>query len=225
MSGRKGLLVLIVAAGILGTVGTAAAQETVPASDSPAATADLQEPQAKPVPPNPEPEHTGLAAVVFKTGADFKAFPRRKSTWVILGIGGAAAALAHPADNAVNRRLKSNAAGNFFAPGKYVGSVYVQLGTAAGLYTIGRYILPESKDGKRTNKVSHLGFDLLRAASMRCAGTARTEKRIRSRRDTRARRLPQRRCSSATSATVGRGRRSRLPATSPLHACTTMCTT
>ena len=92
MIGRKGLLVLIVAGGMLGTVRAAAAQETTLASGSPAATADAQDPQAKPAPPNPEPEHTGLAAIVYKTGADFKAFPRRKSTWVILGIGGAAAA-------------------------------------------------------------------------------------------------------------------------------------
>jgi membrane-associated phospholipid phosphatase len=41
--------------------------------------------------------------------------------------------------------------------------VYVQLGTAVGLYTIGRYALPPEQ-GKHTNKVSHLGFDLLRAA-------------------------------------------------------------
>jgi hypothetical protein len=33
---------------------------------------------------------------VFETGGDFKAFARRRSTWVILGIGGAAAALAYP---------------------------------------------------------------------------------------------------------------------------------
>ena len=164
MSGRKGLLVLIVAGGVLGTVGTAAAQDMMLASGPPAASAETQDPQAKPAPPNPQPEHTGIAAIVYKTGADFKAFPRRKSTWVILGIGGAAAALAHPADDSVNRRLESDTAGKIFAPGKYIGSVYVQLGTAAGLYTIGRYILPESQDGNRTNKVSHLGFDLLRAA-------------------------------------------------------------
>ena len=165
MIGRKALLVLVVAGSFVGTVGAAAAQETTVDPTSPIAIADAQDPQAKPAPPNPEPEHTGLAAVVYKTGADFNAFPRRKSTWVILGIGGAAAALAHPADNSVNRRMVgSNAIGKFFAPGKYIGSSYVQLGTAVGLYTIGRYALPESKDGKRTNKVSHLGFDLLRAA-------------------------------------------------------------
>lgn len=54
-----------------------------------------------------EPEHTGLAAIVYTTGADFKAFPRRKSTWVILAIGGAAAAAAHPLDNSA----KSTSAG------------------------------------------------------------------------------------------------------------------
>ena len=36
-----------------------------------------------------------------------KAFPRRKSTWVILAIGGAAAAAAHPLDNSA----KSTSAG------------------------------------------------------------------------------------------------------------------
>ena len=44
----------------------------------------------------PEPHHTGFKALVFETGGDFKAFPRRRSTWVILGIGGAAAAPAYP---------------------------------------------------------------------------------------------------------------------------------
>ena len=44
--------------------------------------------------------HTGFKALLFETGSDYKAFPRRHSTWVILAIGGAAAALAHPADGA-----------------------------------------------------------------------------------------------------------------------------
>lgn len=46
----------------------------------------------------PEPAHTGFRALIFETASDFNAYPRRQSTWVILGIGGAAAALAHPAD-------------------------------------------------------------------------------------------------------------------------------
>jgi hypothetical protein len=109
---------------------------------------------------HPEPEHTGLAALVYSTAADFKAFPLRRSTWVILGIGGATAALAHPADTEVNEKLKGSS--EFFAPGKYIGSTYVQVGTAVTLYVVGRYMLPK-KDGTRTNKVSHLGFDLLRS--------------------------------------------------------------
>jgi membrane-associated phospholipid phosphatase len=113
---------------------------------------------------HPEPAHTGFKALLFETGSDFKAFPRRPSTWVILGIGGAAAAIAHPADGKVNARLAgSKAVGRFFAPGKYLGAAYVQAGTAVGLYVIGRYMLPHVEGEPRTNKVSHLGFDLLRS--------------------------------------------------------------
>jgi membrane-associated phospholipid phosphatase len=112
----------------------------------------------------PEREHTGLKALVFTTAADFKAFPRRRSTWVILAIGGAAAALAHPADDDVNEKLVgSDTVGAFFAPGKYIGSTYVQAGAAVTLYAIGRYMLPQKDGQSRTNKVSHLGFDLLRS--------------------------------------------------------------
>ncbi len=113
---------------------------------------------------HPEPTHTGFKALVFDTGNDFKAFPRRRSTWVILAIGGAAAAIAHPADDEVNARLVgSDAVGRFFAPGKYIGAVYTQAGAAVGLYVIGRYMLPHADGEPKTNKVSHLGFDLLRS--------------------------------------------------------------
>jgi len=112
----------------------------------------------------PKPQHTGFAALLYETGADFRAFPHRQSTWVILGIGGAAAALAHPADDEANARLVgSRAVGRFFAPGKYVGSAPVQAGVGAGLYLIGRYVLSETEGEPKTNKVSHLGFDILRA--------------------------------------------------------------
>ena len=53
--------------------------------------------------------------------------------------------------------------GRFFSAGKWIGSVYVQAGTAVGLYVVGRYMLPHAEGEQRTNKVSHLGFDLLRA--------------------------------------------------------------
>jgi membrane-associated phospholipid phosphatase len=112
----------------------------------------------------PVPEHTGLAAIVYKTAADFKAFPRRESTWVILAIGGGAAALAHPADRSLNAHLVgSTAAERLWKPGHIVGSDYVQIGTAVGLYAIGRYVVPHTEGSPQTNKISHLGFDLLRA--------------------------------------------------------------
>jgi membrane-associated phospholipid phosphatase len=122
--------------------------------------ADAQQPVATP----PEPEHTGFAALVYTTAADFKAFPRRSSTWVILAIGGTAAAIAHPFDDSVNGHIVgSRPGGRAFAPGKWIGSTYVQTGAAVGLYAIGRYVLPHSEGKPRTNKISHLGFDLLRA--------------------------------------------------------------
>ena len=88
---------------------------------------------------HPEPAHTGFKALLFETASDFNSYPRRQSTWVILGIGGAAAALAHPADDEVNDQLAgSDAASKFFAPGKYFGSFYTQTGVAVGLYVVGR---------------------------------------------------------------------------------------
>jgi membrane-associated phospholipid phosphatase len=119
-----------------------------------------QQPAATP----PTPQHTGFKALLFETGADFKAFPRRTSTWVILGVGAGAAALALPIDDEVNAHLAgSGAVGRFYAPGKYLGSFPVQVGTAAGLYVIGRYVMPHAQGEPQTNKVSHLGFDLTRA--------------------------------------------------------------
>jgi acid phosphatase family membrane protein YuiD len=76
----------------------------------------------------------------------------------------AAAAIAHPADDNVNERLVgSDAAGRFFSAGKWIGAAYVQAGAAVGLYMVGRYMLPHVEGEPKTNKVSHLGFDLLRA--------------------------------------------------------------
>ena len=121
-------------------------------------------PSQQPPATHPKPEHTGIAALVYTTGADFKAFPRRASTWVILGIGAGAAALVHPVDDNVNESLTtSDNVGTFFAAGKWIGSVYVQLGTATGLYLVGRYAMAPKEGGDRTNKISHLGFDLVRA--------------------------------------------------------------
>jgi len=113
--------------------------------------------------PPAEPSHTGFSALVRSTASDFAAFPRRRSTWVILGVGAAAAALAHPADDGLNERLQdSTAVRRVFKPGKYLGYASVQGGAAVGLYLVGRYAMEPDK-GTHTNKVAHLGFDLIRA--------------------------------------------------------------
>jgi len=114
--------------------------------------------------PNPLPEHTGFGTLARDTASDFVAFPKRKSTWVILAGGGAAALLAHQADDYVAEHIVGNdGADKFFKVGKIVGSAGFQVGTAMGLWLVGRYIVPKNADGSRSNKFSHLGLDLLRA--------------------------------------------------------------
>ena len=113
--------------------------------------------------PPPEPEHSGWGALLKSTGKDFVAFPKRRSTWVILGIGGVAAGIAHPLDDGINEDLQdANGLRKALKPGKYLGYGFVQGGAAVGVYLIGRYAM-KHEDGNRTNKASHLGFDLLRA--------------------------------------------------------------
>jgi membrane-associated phospholipid phosphatase len=114
-------------------------------------------------PKPPEPRRTGFGALIRSTGSDFAAFPRRTSTWVILGIGAATAAYAYPFDHDLNEAMTDNdALRKVFAPGKYLGYGWVQGGAAVGLYLVGRYKM-EPDEGSHTNKVAHLGFDLLRA--------------------------------------------------------------
>jgi membrane-associated phospholipid phosphatase len=120
---------------------------------------------------HPAPAHTGFRALVSETWNDFKRFPRRKSTWVILGIGAGGALLAHPADDNLNAHLVGKKSADWFwKPGNIVGSASTQLGVSVGLYVIGRYIVPSDPDqpvtegtSPRTNKWSHMGLDLLRA--------------------------------------------------------------
>lgn len=113
---------------------------------------------------HPTPAHTGWATLVKDTAQDFVAFPKRKSTWVLLGVGAAAAAAAHPADDYVEEHVVgSDTAGNIFTLGKWVGGTYVQIGSAVGLWVVGRYIVAPAADEPQTNKLSHLGFDLIRA--------------------------------------------------------------
>ena len=135
-------------------------------AETPATTIGAQaDPQSQSAAPPPaEPQHTGFQALVRAVGSDFVAFPKRRSTWVILAIGGGGALLAHPADDDVNAKLVgSPAVGRFFAPGKVIGSAWVQVGVSVGLYVVGRYAMPHKEGEGKTNKVSHLGYDLLRA--------------------------------------------------------------
>jgi len=125
--------------------------------------------QAQTPPPAP-PAHTGFGALVRSIGSDFNAFPRRKSTYVILAIGGAAAGLVHPADDDINQELQeSKGLRNALKPGKYIGSTYVQTGVAIGTYLLGRYVF--KPNDKKTNKLSHIGFDLLQAQIVASAFT------------------------------------------------------
>jgi hypothetical protein len=132
------------------------------ASDAVSSVQPAEAPQASEV--HPTPAHTGFAALAHSTWDDFKAFPRRRSTWVILGAGAGMAALAHPVDDDVNARLVgSKAVGRFWAPGKVLGAAYTQAAVSVGLYTVGRYVVAPAAGESRTNKWSHMGFDLLRA--------------------------------------------------------------
>jgi membrane-associated phospholipid phosphatase len=113
---------------------------------------------------HPTPRHTGFGALARTLGADFKAFPSRPSTWVLLGIGAAAALLAHPIDDDVNSHLVgSKTVGRFWAPGKWVGAAPTEAAASIGLYVVGRYVVPRAEGAPKTNKLSHLGYDLLRA--------------------------------------------------------------
>ena len=126
--------------------------------------ASSQAPEAPPEETHPAPVHTGVSAFVRTTAGDFVSFPRRRSTWVLLGVGAAAAWLAHPADDNFNGHLAgSTATGRFFAPGKVIGAAGTQVATSLGLYITGRYLVPREEGESRTNKYSHLGYDLLRA--------------------------------------------------------------
>jgi PAP2 superfamily protein len=112
----------------------------------------------------PAPYHSGWGTLASESLHDFGRFPQRKSTWVILGIGGAGALLAHQADAYVQSHIVgSDTAEKIFAAGKWIGSAEVQVGTAVGLYLVGRYLVAPQPDGSRTNKATHLGFDLIRA--------------------------------------------------------------
>jgi len=112
----------------------------------------------------PTPQHTGLSTLFRDTVLDYATFPRRQSTWWIVGVGGALAASLHPLDDDVNAHLvSSGAADKIWKPGHIVGGPVMYIAPPA-VYLYGRYILPRfSDDGATTNKWSHMGLDLVRA--------------------------------------------------------------
>lgn len=113
---------------------------------------------------HPAPAHTGWATLLGDTAQDFISFPKRKSTWALLGIGAAGALAARPGDAYVERHIVGNrTAHDAFMVGKWAGGTYVQVGAATGLWIVGRYVVAPAADEPKTNKFSHLGFDLIRA--------------------------------------------------------------
>ena len=112
----------------------------------------------KPEGPPPTPRHTGIKAMVKDLGQDVLHLPSKENLfWV--GVGGGLALAVHPADDNVNEAfVNSDFAHNFFAPGKYIGSLPVLLGTATAIYVTGR-----AKDQPR---VSHVGMDLIEALAI-----------------------------------------------------------
>jgi hypothetical protein len=141
-------VVLLLAAHAAG----AQAAPDVPAEATPAA----QGPEAV-----PEPTETGWKSLLQDTGRDFVSFPQRKSTWVLLAAGGALALAAHPADDYVQSHIVDNpTAERVFSVGKVLGSTGFQIGTALTLYIVGKQL---SKGDTETHRLTHIGFDIMRA--------------------------------------------------------------
>ena len=114
----------------------------------------IQQPAGAP----PTPRHTGIRAMAKGLVSDVAHLPSKDNlTWA--GIGSGLALAAHPADDAVNRRLVgNNTAENFFKPGEILGELGTLLGTATAIYAVGRI--------KDEPKVSHLGMDLIRSLAI-----------------------------------------------------------
>ena len=148
------------------------------------AQADPQPPAATtPAAPKDEaPKHvsTGWSALFKDTVRDFKHFPMRPSTWVILGIGGGSAFATHFADGYVQEHIVGNDNANkFFSLGKVVGSSYVMAASSVGLWAVGRYVIGPTADESKTNKWSEMGFDMMRAQILAQAITHGTKNIVR----------------------------------------------
>ena len=124
--------------------------------------ADLQQDPSK----SAAPKHvsTGWSALFKDTVRDFKSFPMRRSTWVILGVGGGAAYASKFGDGYIEEHIVGNKrADRAFSLGRWIGSSYVMAASSVGLWAVGRYVIGPSKDEPKTNKWSEMGFDMMRA--------------------------------------------------------------
>ena len=132
-----------------------------PAEAQPAQPAAAQDPPGK----NEAPKHvsTGWAALFKDTVRDFKSFPMRQSTWVILGVGGGASYVSKYGDGYVEEHIVGNPkADKFFSLGQWVGSSYAMVASSVGLWAVGRYVIGPSTNEPKTNKWSEMGFDMMR---------------------------------------------------------------
>lgn len=156
---------LVISLSIVIAISTAPSfAQTTTSTQAPAATTPAPAPSKDAA---PEHLHTGWATLLGDTAGDFVTFPKRKSTWVILGAGAAAALLAHLEDEYVEEHALGNStANNMFSVGQWLGSTYVQVGSAVGLWAVGRYVVAPVSDEPKTNKYSEVGFDLIRAQAV-----------------------------------------------------------
>ncbi|HEX8028148.1 MAG TPA: phosphatase PAP2 family protein [Vicinamibacterales bacterium] len=142
-----------------------------------------QQSDQSPVPPTPAaPKHvsTGWSALFKDTVRDFKNFPLRPSTWVILGAGGGASYVSQFGDDYVQEHIVGNPnADKFFMLGQWVGSAYVMAASSVGLWAVGRYVVGPSQDEPKTNKWSAIGFDMMRGQILAQAVTHGTKNIVR----------------------------------------------
>jgi membrane-associated phospholipid phosphatase len=115
----------------------------------------------------PEAAQTGWSTLAKDIAADFATFPQRRSTWVILGLGAATSLAVRPGDPYVKRQIVGNgAADTVFSLGQWLGATYVQVGSAVGLWAVGRYVVAPVANEPRSNRFSEIGFDLIRAQAV-----------------------------------------------------------
>ena len=103
--------------------------------------------------PPPTPEHTGLHALFHNVIEDVTKLPAMPNLYIAAAGGGLALAV-HPADATFNAKLAGRW-NTFFAPGKYLGNSWEQVGATLVTYGYGR--LADKP------KVAHLANDLLQA--------------------------------------------------------------